>query len=154
VRRRAEVRGEERGVTVIDDFAHHPTAVRETLRGLRHRYRDRRLIAVFEPRSWSSRLAVFQNDYAEAFADADYVVISEVFDSRKAAEKGETLNTNKLIEDIANTGKPAKAFGEVDQIIAHLLPRLREGDVVAIMSNGGFGGIHEKLLEQLKNATE
>ncbi len=151
VRRRAEVRGEERGVTVIDDFAHHPTAVRETLRGLRNRYRGRRLIAVFEPRSWSSRLAVFQNDYANAFNDADYVVISEVFDSRKAAEKGETLNTSKLIEDIAGANKPAVAFGEVDEIIGHLLPRLREGDVVAIMSNGGFGGIHEKLLHLLKD---
>lgn len=151
VRRRAEVRGEERGVTVIDDFAHHPTAVRETLRGLRNRYRGRRLVAVFEPRSWSSRLAVFQNDYANAFNDADYVVISEVFDSRKAAEKGETLNTTKLITDIAGSNKPALAFGEVEQILAHLVPQLREGDVVAIMSNGGFGGIHERLLKLLKD---
>lgn len=151
VRRRAEVRGEERGVTVIDDFAHHPTAVRETLRGLRNRYRGRRLIAVFEPRSWSSRLAVFQNDYANAFNDADYVVISEVFDSRKAAEKGETLNTRKLIKDISGSNKPALAFGEVEEILAHLVPQLRSGDVVAIMSNGGFDGIHEKLLKLLKD---
>jgi UDP-N-acetylmuramate: L-alanyl-gamma-D-glutamyl-meso-diaminopimelate ligase len=151
VRRRAEVRGEERGVIVIDDFAHHPTAVRETLRGLRNRYRGRRLVAVFEPRSWSSRLAVFQNDYANAFNDADYVVISEVFDSRKAAEKGETLNTTKLIKDIAGSNKPALAFGEVEEILAHLVPQLHEGDVVAIMSNGGFGGIHEKLLKLLKD---
>ncbi|MBA2706011.1 MAG: UDP-N-acetylmuramate:L-alanyl-gamma-D-glutamyl-meso-diaminopimelate ligase, partial [Blastocatellia bacterium] len=78
VRRRAEVRGEAKGVTVIDDFAHHPTAVRETLRGLRNRYPSRRLIAVFEPRSWSSRLAVFQDEYANAFRDADYVLIAEV----------------------------------------------------------------------------
>ena len=101
VRRRAEVRGEERGVTVIDDFAHHPTAVRETLRGLRNRYRGRRLIAVFEPRSWSSRLAVFQDEYADAFAAADYVVIASVFDSQKVSEKGKTLDTDKLIEDIS-----------------------------------------------------
>jgi UDP-N-acetylmuramate: L-alanyl-gamma-D-glutamyl-meso-diaminopimelate ligase len=151
VRRRAEIRGEERGVTVIDDFAHHPTAVRETLRGLRNRYRERRLIAVFEPRSWSSRLSVFQEEYANAFAAADYVVIASVFDSRKVSEKGKSLDTSKLIEDISKKNKPAFALPEADEIIAHLLPQLREGDVVAIMSNGGFGGIHEKLLAALRD---
>jgi UDP-N-acetylmuramate: L-alanyl-gamma-D-glutamyl-meso-diaminopimelate ligase len=150
VRRRAEIRGEERGVTVIDDFAHHPTAVRETLRGLRNRYRERRLIAVFEPRSWSSRLSVFQDEYADAFVAADYVVIASVFDSRKVAEKGKSLDTEKLIADISQQDKPAFAFPGADEIIAHLLPQLREGDVVAIMSNGGFGGIHEKLLNDLR----
>jgi UDP-N-acetylmuramate: L-alanyl-gamma-D-glutamyl-meso-diaminopimelate ligase len=150
VRRRAEIRGEESGVTVIDDFAHHPTAVRETLRGLRNRYQKRRLVAVFEPRSWSSRLAVFQNDYANAFAAADYVVIANVFDSQKVSEKGRSLDTGKLIEDVSKDGKPAIALPDCDAIIKHLLPQLQEGDVVAIMSNGGFGGIHDKLLEALK----
>ena len=150
VRRRVEIRGEEHGVTVIDDFAHHPTAVRETLRGLRNRYRDRRLIAVFEPRSWSSRLAVFQNEYANAFASADYVVISGVFDSQKVMEKGQSLDTKKLIEDISHNNKPAFELPNATEIIDHLLPQLREGDVVAIMSNGGFDGIHEKLLSALK----
>ena len=150
VRRRVEVRGEERGVVVIDDFAHHPTAVRETLRGLRNRYQERRLIAVFEPRSWSSRLAVFQDDYADAFAAADYVVIANVFDSQKVSEKGKTLDTCKLIEDVAKDGKPAFALPDSDVIIDHLLPQLQAGDVVAIMSNGGFGGIHDKLLERLR----
>lgn len=150
VRRRAEVRGEERGVLVIDDFAHHPTAVRETLRGLRNRYSQRRLIAVFEPRSWSSRLAVFQDDYAAAFVAADYVVIAEVFDSQKVAEKGKALDTAKLIDDISAQQKPAFALPNADEIIAHLLPQLAAGDVVAIMSNGGFGGIHDKLLAALK----
>jgi UDP-N-acetylmuramate: L-alanyl-gamma-D-glutamyl-meso-diaminopimelate ligase len=150
VRRRAEVRGEERGVIVIDDFAHHPTAVRETLRGLRNRYRERRLIAVFEPRSWSSRLAVFQDDYAKAFAPANYVVIADVFDSKKVSEKGKSLDTSKLIEDIAEDDKPAVALPDAGAIIEHLLPQLCAGDVVAIMSNGGFGGIHEKLLEALR----
>jgi len=150
VRRRAEIRGEERGVMVIDDFAHHPTAVRETLRGLRNRYRERRLIAVFEPRSWSSRLAVFQNDYANAFAPADYVVIADVFDSEKVSERGKSLDTRKLIEDIGRGAKPAFALPDADAIIEHLLPRLGAGDVVAIMSNGGFGGIHEKLLDALR----
>jgi UDP-N-acetylmuramate: L-alanyl-gamma-D-glutamyl-meso-diaminopimelate ligase len=152
VHRRVEVRGEERGVTVIDDFAHHPTAVRETLRGLRSRYPERRLIAVFEPRSWSSRLAVFQDEYANAFEPSDYVVIANVFDRQKVFEKGESLNTKKLIEDILKQNKPAFVFPDADAIIDHLLPHLREGDVVAIMSNGGFGGIHEKLLEKLKAA--
>ncbi len=150
VRRRVEIRGEERGVVVIDDFAHHPTAVRETLRGLRNRYQKRRLIAVFEPRSWSSRLAVFQDDYANAFAAADYVVIANVFDSQKVLEKGKSLDTRKLIEDVSKGGKPAFALSDCDVIIDHLLPQLQEGDVVAIMSNGGFGGIHDKLLEKLR----
>jgi len=150
VRRRAEVRGEEKGVTVIDDFAHHPTAVRETLRGLRNRYPSRRLIAVFEPRSWSSRLAVFQDEYATAFMDADYVLLASVFDSQKALEKGKTLDTRKLIEAIEKQDKPAFALANAAEIIEHLRPQLREGDVLAIMSNGGFDGIHEKLLAALK----
>jgi len=151
VKRRAEVRGEERGVLVIDDFAHHPTAVRETLRALRARYSDRRLIAVFEPRSWSSRLAVFQNDYADAFTAADYVVIASVFDSQKVTEKGRALDTAALIDAISQQEKPAFALPDADKIVAHLLPNLRSGDVVAIMSNGGFGGIHDKILSALQS---
>jgi UDP-N-acetylmuramate: L-alanyl-gamma-D-glutamyl-meso-diaminopimelate ligase len=151
VKRRAEVRGEERGVLVIDDFAHHPTAVRETLRALRARYRDRRLIAVFEPRSWSSRLAVFQDDYANAFASADYVVIASVFDSDKVTEKGRALDTRALIDAISQQGKPAFALPDAAQIVTHLVPELRQGDVVAIMSNGGFGGIHERILSALQS---
>ena len=151
VKRRAEVRGEERGVLVIDDFAHHPTAVRETLRALRARYADRRLIAIFEPRSWSSRLAVFQNDYANAFTSADYVVIASVFDSQKVTEKGRALDTGELIDAISQQGKPALALPGADEIVAHIIPELRSGDLVAIMSNGGFGGIHEKILLALQS---
>ena len=150
VRRRMQVRGEERGVTVIDDFAHHPTAVRETLSALRTKYKERRLVAVFEPRSWSSRLAVFQEDYARAFEPADYVVIASVFDSTKATEKGRVLDTHRLIEDIAARGTPAHQIEGADQIVSHLAPELRAGDVVAVMSNGGFGGIHDKLLAALR----
>lgn len=153
VRRRAEIRGEEGGVTVIDDFAHHPTAVRETLAALRRRYSGRRLIAVFEPRSWSSRLGVFQGQYARAFTDADYVVIANVFDSKKVTEIGRMLDTNQLIEEIEAQGKPALALPGADEIVAHLVPELRSRDVVAIMSNGGFGGIHEKLLTALKEVS-
>jgi UDP-N-acetylmuramate: L-alanyl-gamma-D-glutamyl-meso-diaminopimelate ligase len=151
VKRRAEVRGEERGILVIDDFAHHPTAVRETLRALRARYKDRRLIAIFEPRSWSSRLAVFQHDYANAFSAADYVVVANVFDSQKVTEKGRALNTAELIASILQKGKPALALPGADEIVTHILPQLRKGDVVAIMSNGGFGGIHEKILTALQS---
>ncbi len=150
VRRRMQVRGIEREVTVIDDFAHHPTAVRETLLALRTKYKDRRVVAVFEPRSWSSRLAVFQEDYATAFQTADYVVIASVFDSGKATEKGRVLDTDKLIEDISAQGKPALQIEGADEIVRHLAPQLRAGDVVAIMSNGGFGSIHDKLLQALR----
>jgi UDP-N-acetylmuramate: L-alanyl-gamma-D-glutamyl-meso-diaminopimelate ligase len=151
VKRRAEIRGEEHGVLVIDDFAHHPTAVRETLRALRCRYGDRRLIAVFEPRSWSSRLAVFQDDYARAFSAADYVVVANVFDSNRVTEKGRALNTEQLIAAISQQGKPAFALPDADQIVRELVPQLRAGDVVAIMSNGAFGGIHDKILAALRN---
>jgi UDP-N-acetylmuramate: L-alanyl-gamma-D-glutamyl-meso-diaminopimelate ligase len=151
VRRRAEVRGLERGVTVIDDFAHHPTAVRETLQALKQKYSGQRLIAIFEPRSWSSRLAVFQEDYAHAFQTADYVIIASVFDKSIATEKGRVLDTEKLIEDIAAQGKPAHSIADADEIVLHLAPQLRAGDVVAVMSNGGFGGIHDKLLQSLRD---
>src|SRR2546425_1759800 len=141
VRRRAEVLGCERGVTVIDDFAHHPTAVRETLQALRMKYPEKRLVAIFEPRSWSSRLAVFQDQYAQAFLPADYVIVAAVFDTQKAVEKGQVLDTALLIGDIAAQGKPAFAISGAEDIVAHLAPQLLAGDVVAIMSNGGFGGI-------------
>ena len=150
VSRRCEIRGEVNGITVIDDFAHHPTAVRETLSALRLKFRGRRLVAVFEPRSWSSRLAVFQDEYVNAFAPADYVIVAGVFDTEKAVEKGRVLDTKRLIEDIANQHKPAFAISDVDEIVRSLSAELRSGDVVAFMSNGGFGGIHEKLLIALQ----
>lgn len=151
VKRRVEIRGVERGVTVIDDFAHHPTAVEETLKALRMKYDGKRLIAVFEPRSWSSRLAVFQEPYTKAFNYADYVVIAGVYNTSKASELGKVLDVAELVEDIKLQGKPAMSFPDADAIVAHLAPELKEGDVVAIMSNGGFGGIHEKILSVLKD---
>ena len=151
VKRRVEVRGIERGVTVIDDFAHHPTAVEETLKALRMKYEGKRLIAVFEPRSWSSRLAVFQEPYAKAFTYADYVIIAGVYNTSKASELGKVLDTGELVTDIAMQGKPAFSFPDADAIVEHLTPEMQEGDVVAIMSNGGFGGIHDKILSVLKS---
>lgn len=150
VRRRLEVRGEVNGITVIDDFAHHPTAVRETLAALRTKYPNERLIAVFEPRSRTSCHATFQQTYVEAFAPADYVIVSRVFDAQRAAEMGGVLDIEKLIEHISAQNKPAHAITDVDEIVENLKTELRAGDVVAIMSNGGFGGIHEKLLTALK----
>jgi UDP-N-acetylmuramate: L-alanyl-gamma-D-glutamyl-meso-diaminopimelate ligase len=150
VKRRVEIRGVERGVTVIDDFAHHPTAVEETLKALRMKYTGSRLIAVFEPRSWSSRLAVFQEPYAKAFVYADYVIIAGVYNTSKASELGKVLDTDGLVKQIEMQGKPAMSLPDADSIVEHLAPELREGDIVAIMSNGGFGGIHEKVLGVLK----
>jgi len=151
VKRRVEIRGVEKGVTVIDDFAHHPTAVEETLKALKTKYKNNRLIAVFEPRSWSSRLAVFQEPYRKAFSYADYVVIAGVYNTSKASELGKVLDVSELVEDIKLQGKPAMSFPDADAIVEHLAPELKTGDVVAIMSNGGFGGIHEKVLNVLKN---
>jgi UDP-N-acetylmuramate: L-alanyl-gamma-D-glutamyl-meso-diaminopimelate ligase len=152
VRRRCEIRGEVNGVTVIDDFAHHPTAVRETLAALRLKYADRRIVAVFEPRSRTSCHATFQDDYVTAFMPADFVIISQVFDAQRAAEMGGVLDIAKLIENIAAQNKPALAVTSVDEIVSRLNAELRSGDVVAIMSNGAFGGIHEKLLSGLSRA--
>ena len=151
VKRRMEVRGVERGVTVIDDFAHHPTAVEETLKALRMKYDGRRLIAVFEPRSWSSRLAIFQEPYSKAFSYADYVIIAGVYNTSKASELGKVLDTDELVKMIEMQGKNAYSLPDADAIIDHIGPVLNEGDVVAIMSNGGFGGIHEKMLDLLRS---
>ncbi len=149
VKRRVEIRGVIGGVTVIDDFAHHPTAVEETLKALRMKYDGKRLIAVFEPRSWSSRLAVFQEPYSKAFSYADYVIIAGVYNTSKASELGKVLDTDELVRDIEMQGKPALSFPDADSIVEHLAPEMKEGDVVAVMSNGGFGGIHDKLLSVL-----
>lgn len=154
VKRRVEVRGVEGGVTVIDDFAHHPTAVEETLKALKTKYDGNRLIAVFEPRSWSSRLAVFQEKYEKAFTYADYVIIAGVYNTSKASELGKVLDVDELVANIKLQGKPALSFPDADTIVEHLAPELKSGDVVAIMSNGGFGGIHDKILDVLKKNQE
>ncbi|MBI1766456.1 MAG: UDP-N-acetylmuramate:L-alanyl-gamma-D-glutamyl-meso-diaminopimelate ligase [Acidobacteria bacterium] len=148
VKRRMQVRGTAGGVTVIDDFAHHPTAVRETLLAIAQKYPNRRLVAVFEPRTWASRKKVFQDDYARAFDPAGYIVIAALFEAQRI-EASEQMSIGQLVEALQAQGKPALALDGADAIIAHLTPELRAGDVVAIMSNGGFGGIHQKLLDAL-----
>ncbi len=154
VKRRMQIRGRERGITVIDDFAHHPTAVRATLEALHAKKKNaNRIIAVFEPRSASSRLKVFQDAYANAFAAADYVIIAGVFKATNATDTQlETLDTEQLVKQISAGGTHARAIADVDEIVERLARDLREGDTVAIMSNGGFGGIHDKLLARLRHA--
>jgi UDP-N-acetylmuramate: L-alanyl-gamma-D-glutamyl-meso-diaminopimelate ligase len=151
VKRRQELRGVVRQITVIDDFAHHPTAIRETLAALRARYHGRRLWAIFEPRSATSRRATFQQEFIGAFAKADRVVIAALFNP-DGIPSDVRLSPERLAHEIACQGaKDAVYLPEVDAIVDHVATGARAGDVVVIMSNGGFGGIHEKLLEALRN---
>jgi UDP-N-acetylmuramate: L-alanyl-gamma-D-glutamyl-meso-diaminopimelate ligase len=149
VRRRQEVRGETAGVTVLDDFAHHPTAVRVTLEGLRQQYGSRRLWAVFEPRTNTTRRSVFQDEYADAFGAADRVIVAAV-DHPERAPEGERFSAERLVQDLADRGLWAQYLPNVDAIIDRVAREARTGDVVAIMSNGAFGGIHARLLDALQ----
>ncbi|MFQ5845265.1 MAG: UDP-N-acetylmuramate--L-alanine ligase, partial [Planctomycetota bacterium] len=150
VGRRQEVRGVVDGVTIIDDFAHHPTAVRETIAATRARFSAGRLWAVFEPRTNTTRRDVFQADYARAFDGADEVVVAPV-DRPERAPEGRRLDVERLIADLGERGLSARgAPGGVDEIVATLSGATRRGDVVLIMSNGRFGDIHERLLAALE----
>jgi UDP-N-acetylmuramate: L-alanyl-gamma-D-glutamyl-meso-diaminopimelate ligase len=149
VKRRLEVKGKARGVIVYDDFAHHPTAVRETLHALHmNKTGSGRLVAVFEPRSYTSRTRVFQDDFARAFEGADAVVVAAAHLPGKVPE-AERLSERDLVQAMEARGQNARFIGPVDDIVAHLARELREGDRVVILSNGGFGGIHGKLLAAL-----
>jgi len=148
VKRRLELRGEARGVTVYDDFAHHPTAVAATLAALRALGGEARLVAVFEPRSYTSRTRLFQADFARAFAAADRVYVSAAHLPGKVPE-GQRLSEADLVDSIGRQGPEASFVPTVDGIVAALAGELQPGDRVAILSNGGFGGIHEKLLRAL-----
>jgi UDP-N-acetylmuramate: L-alanyl-gamma-D-glutamyl-meso-diaminopimelate ligase len=149
VKRRQEERGEISGVLVIDDFAHHPTAVRETLRALRSKYPGRRLVSVFEPRSATSRRKVFQKDYGDAFGEADGCYIAAPYDQSKIAE-GDQFSSEQLVDDIRSRGHAAECFHEVEEGVKRVTEASRKGDLVAVLSNGGFGGFIPKLLESLK----
>jgi len=150
IARRQEVRGEVRGVTVIDDFAHHPTAIRETIRALQHRYPGSRIWAVFEPRSNTTRRAVFQQELPDALKLADGVFISQIARLDQIPAK-ERLDPEAVMKSIAAAGRPAFYEPDAAHIIEKLVPLLKEKDVVAVFSNGGFDGIHAKLLERLKS---
>ncbi len=147
VKRRLEVVGERRGVTVYDDFAHHPTAVAETIAAMRGSRPGHRLWTIFEPRSASSCRRVFQDDFATAFGGADEVVIAPVY--RSALPESERLSGTQLIADLQAAGVSARQLPGVDEIVTHLITHAAPGDDVVVMSNGGFGGIHKKLLEAL-----
>ena len=147
IKRRLETVGTADGVLVLDDFAHHPTAVHETLAALRTGYPDRRIWAVFEPRSASSCRRVFQDDFGRAFDAADEVVIAAVF--RSSLPESERLSAEQLVADLHARGQRARYIPEVDEIIATIVKEHRPGDIVLLMSNGGFGGIHRKLLQAL-----
>jgi UDP-N-acetylmuramate: L-alanyl-gamma-D-glutamyl-meso-diaminopimelate ligase len=148
VRRRQEVRGAARGVTIIDDFGHHPTAIRETLTGLQHRYPHSRLWAVFEPRSNTTRRAVFQKQLPEAFEKAYGVALAKVARLEQIPEH-DRLDPEQVVADIAAAGKPAFYEPDADGIVARLAPMVKEPDVIVVFSNGGFDGIHQKFLERL-----
>ncbi|NIV58295.1 MAG: UDP-N-acetylmuramate:L-alanyl-gamma-D-glutamyl-meso-diaminopimelate ligase [Actinobacteria bacterium] len=145
VRRRLELRGEADGVAVLDDFAHHPTAIEETLRGVRARYPGRRVWAVLEPRSWSLRRNVFQERLARAFGAADEVIIAAVYGAADIPQS-ERLDTERLVRDLDVAGVTACNLPDVAQIVDRLTRDASTGDVVVVMSNGGFDGIHERLL--------
>jgi UDP-N-acetylmuramate: L-alanyl-gamma-D-glutamyl-meso-diaminopimelate ligase len=149
VRRRLEVRGEADGVIVLDDFAHHPTAIAGTLRAVRQRYPGRRVWAVLEPRSWSLRRNVFQERLPEALAEGHEVVLAEVFGADEVPP-AERLDAQRLVRDLGALGRPARFLPSADAIAAHLAAHAAPGDVVVVMSNGGFGGLHEKLLMGLQ----
>jgi UDP-N-acetylmuramate: L-alanyl-gamma-D-glutamyl-meso-diaminopimelate ligase len=148
VKRRLEVRGEAAGVTVYDDFAHHPTAVAATLAALRALEGKGRLVAVFEPRSYTAKTRLFQSGFARAFAGADRVIVAAAHLPGKVPE-GLRLSEEDLVAGILREGGHAAFIPTVEEIVRALVADVRPGDCVAILSNGGFGGIHEKLLRAL-----
>ena len=153
VRRRQEVLGEVRGVTVIDDFAHHPTAIYETLSALRMQYPKKRLWAIFEPRSATSRRKVCQEQFPKAFREADGVVISELYSPEKIPVN-QRLDPRRVVADLVADGIQAIFCAKTDDILKTLTDELRSGDIVCIMSSGDFGGLHEKLLSALQKQSK
>jgi len=152
IKRRMEVRGIERGVTVIDDFAHHPTAIATTLHGARRRYPGRRLWALFEPRSISSSRKEFESGYIDAFHEADRVIVGPVFHKQRYEERygiEKMMSVPTIVERLEHDGIAAGQIDDFDQIAKAVAKDAREGDVVLVMSSGAFGGVHEKILSEL-----
>jgi UDP-N-acetylmuramate: L-alanyl-gamma-D-glutamyl-meso-diaminopimelate ligase len=148
VKRRMQVRGVARGVTVIDDFAHHPTAVAETLRAVRARYPGRRIVALFEPRSYTAQIKSFQQSFEDGLREADVIIIAGLFHPERYS-KQTAISPEEMVDNLRQSGREAAFLPNADEIVAYLAPRLREGDVVVAMSNGAFGGVHAKLLDAL-----
>ena len=149
IRRRMEIRGEFNGVTVIDDFAHHPTAIRETLKALGRRFPERRIWAIFEPRSNTTRRNHFQLELAEALRLAKRVVVAEVARLEQVPPE-ERLNPAQLMADIRAAGVEADYLPTADEIVAHVVPQAQPGDILCVLSNGGFDNIHQKLIDALE----
>jgi UDP-N-acetylmuramate: L-alanyl-gamma-D-glutamyl-meso-diaminopimelate ligase len=148
VKRRLELKGEWNGVKVYDDFAHHPTAIRETLKALRFRHPSERLWALFEPRSNTTRRNVFQQELADAFGDANVAVVAQI-DRLEQLSPEERLDPERLIAEIERHGIEAHYLPDATAIAEYVGAHARPGDVIAVMSNGGFGGIHRKLADAL-----
>ncbi len=151
VRRRQELRGIAGGVWVLDDYAHHPTAVRETLKGLRRRFPKRRIIAAYDPRSATSRRRTFQDEFATAFAHADLVVVGKLYDPTKIP-KEERFDPEKLALDLHRTGTKATYIPDIDALVKHVASAAGPGDVVVALSSGSFEGFHDKLLTAIGDA--
>ncbi|HMH05429.1 MAG TPA: UDP-N-acetylmuramate:L-alanyl-gamma-D-glutamyl-meso-diaminopimelate ligase [Terriglobales bacterium] len=149
-KRRLEVRAQVNGITIIDDFAHHPTAIAGTLKALHARYPGARLWAILEPRSNTLRRNIFQNELARSLAVADEVVVANVFKSESIPER-ERMDVAALAVELKRQGHRARIIADADEIVRTVAPEMRSGDVVAILSNGGFGGIYEKLPQRLKS---
>jgi len=155
IKRRMEVRGVERGVTVIDDFAHHPTAIATTMAGARKRYPGRRIWALFEPRSISSSRKEFESGYIEAFHGADRVIIGPVFHRERYVTRyglDKMMSVETINESLKSDGIPAEQIDDFDAIASRVASDATEGDVVLVMSSGAFGGVHEKILERLRSS--
>jgi UDP-N-acetylmuramate: L-alanyl-gamma-D-glutamyl-meso-diaminopimelate ligase len=148
IRRRMQLRGTAAGVAVYDDFAHHPTAIAETLDGVRSAFPGRRVWAIFEPRSATSCRRVFQEDFVQALGRADRVVLPAVF--RSAVPDEDRLSPESMVEELRRAGRKAQYIPQVDDIVAAVSKDARDGDLVVVMSNGGFDNIHRKLLDALE----
>ncbi len=153
IKRRMEVRGVERGVTVIDDFAHHPTAIATTINGARKRYPGRRIWALFEPRSITSARKEFESAYIEAFHEADRVILGPIFhqgryETRYGLDK--MMSVSSIIHDLSADGVPTEQIHDFDAIAERVVAEANRDDIVLVMSSGAFGGVHEKILERLR----
>ena len=153
VKRRLELRGEVNGIQIYDDFAHHPTAVLETLRAVRQRLTGGRIWAVFEPRSQTCRRRVFEQAFIESFDPADVTVLARVYGSAKL-DTEKTLSPERVVDGIRGRGKNAYSFGSTDEIVSFLASELHSGDQDIIMSNGGFDNIHNRLLDRLRGGSK
>lgn len=149
MKRRQEIVFENEKVIFIDDFAHHPTSVRETLAGIKKKFKGHRIVTLFEPRSNSSRKKIFEKDYMESFNDTD-VLYMKIPPFRHNDKKEDFMDADTVVNHIKDKGKEAKVFETADEIVNEVTGNLKDGDLIIMMSNGGFDGLREKLVDELK----